>query len=608
MTGERGETGERFRAARAVLAVAWRADPFRTAATSVLGIVGQATTPIYSLALGWLTDAVVRGDRSAAVRAVALYVVVILWGQIQAVVTFPMRMTLREKTSHAIDRHLVDLAGKVPGIEHFERAEYADKVELLRASRLQLAGVPDAVVYNLAVPIQVLVTSLVLARAHVALLALPLFGIPILIVGRRAALDQQALQEEVTETARVRTHLFTTALSNEAGKEVRVFGLGPTLLRRRDELWKRTETKTVSVTLRSTWSVMAAWVVFAVGYIGAVVLVAVDATAGRATPGDVVLAVTLAAQIRNQLGQLTGMVAWLIESLKAAGRYVWLSDHAREATRLATPASPQPAPSRLVDGIRFESVSFRYPGTDEDVLRDVDLHIPAGTTVAVVGDNGAGKSTLVKLLARYYEPTSGRILIDGVDLRDLDVEDWRSHLSAGFQDFVRFELVAREVVGIGHVGAHEAGVPPDADVLGALERASATTIVDELEGGLEAQLGKSFVGGAELSGGQWQKLALGRSMMREEPVLLLLDEPTAALDAPSEHALFERYAGAARRAATTSGAITLLVSHRFSTVRMADLILVVDGSTIAEAGDHATLMADGGLYAELYELQARSYR
>ena len=599
---------ERLRAARVVLAMAWQADRLRTAGTVILGIGGQATTPIYSVALGWLTDAVVRGDRAAAIRAVAVYFAVILSGQLQAIITFPMRMTLREKTTHAIDRHLVDLAGKVPGIEHFERAEYADEVELLRASRQQLAGVPDAVVFNLAVPIQVFVTAAVLARAHVALFALPLFGIPILLTGRRAAMRQQALQEELAEPGRVRGHLFKTALSNEAGKELRVFGVAPTLLGRRDELWQHIHRRTISENMRATWLNMGAWALFAIGYIGAVVLVAVDATRGRATPGDVVLAISLSAQIRGQLSQLTGMVAWLVDSLKAAGRYVWLLDHAREATRLATPAMPKPAPTRLTDGIRFEGVTFRYPGTEEDVLRDVDLHIPAGTTVAVVGDNGAGKSTLVKLLARYYEPTTGRILVDGVDLRDIDVEEWRSHLSAGFQDFVRFELVAREVVGIGKVGGVDGGVPADEDVLGALDRASATAVVDELDGGLDAQLGKSFVGGAELSGGQWQKLALGRSMMRDDPVLLLLDEPTAALDAPSEHALFERYAGAARRAATTSGAITLLVSHRFSTVRMADLILVIDGATIAEAGDHATLMEAGGLYAELYELQARSYR
>jgi ATP-binding cassette subfamily B protein len=599
--------GDRLRAGRAVLAVSWRADPVRTVASMVLGIGTQAMTPLSSVALGWLTDAVLLHRPDQARAAILLFAAVVLLGQLSAVITFPMRMHLREKTMHAVDQDLVDLAGRVPGIEHFERAEYADKIDLLRATRIQIAGVTDALVFNLAVPAQLLVTAGVLAHAHPALLALPLFGVPAVLAGRTSTDRQVRLQEELAEEGRVRTHLFLTALSNQAGKELRVFGLGPTLLRRRDDLWRAIERRVVSVNLRSLGLLTAAWIVFAVGYLGAIALVVRDAVAGRATPGDVVLAVTLAAQVRGQLGQLVGMVSWLIETLKSAERYVWLADHAREAILRTTPSRPVPPPDRLDDGLRFEGVSFRYPGTDEDVLRDVDLHIPAGTTVAVVGDNGAGKSTLVKLLARYYDPTSGRILVDGVDLQSLEVDEWRARLSAGFQDFVRFELVAREVVGIGDVTRTGDG-GGDGDVLAALDRASARGIVDELPGGLHAQLGKSFEDGVELSGGQWQKLALGRSMMREDPLLLLLDEPTAALDAPSEHALFERYAGAARRAATSSGAITLLVSHRFSTVRMADLILVVDGATIAEAGDHATLMAAGGLYAELYELQARSYR
>jgi ATP-binding cassette subfamily B protein len=595
---------DRLRGAIAIFGLGWRADPIRLTANVVLTVAQFASMPLTPVALGLLTDAIVRHDPAKARNALVLYAVVVLFGQLNALIGFPMRMHVRETVGHAVDRELMDLAGRAPGIEHFERAEYADKVELLRATRTQIAAVPESFVYNLALPVQLFVAAGVLARAHPALLALPLFGIPIILAGRHQALRLQQVQEDVAESSRVRTHLFLTSLSNQAGKELRVFGLGPTLLARRDELWQQNERKLVSVQLRTTLGLIASWVVFAVGYLGAIALVAADAARGNATAGDVVVAVTLAAQIRNQLGSLSNFVSWFVESLKAAGRYVWLADHARRAAAKAQPAHPQPAPARLVDGIRFERVTFRYPGTDVDVLRDVDLHIPAGATVAVVGDNGAGKSTLVKLLARYYEPTSGRILVDGVDLADIGVDDWRDRLSAGFQDFVRFELVAREAVGVGEV--HRAD--DDGAVLGALDRASARGIVDELSGGLDAQLGKSFEEGSELSGGQWQKLALGRSMMREEPVLLLLDEPTAALDAPSEHALFERYAGAARRAATTSGAVTLLVSHRFSTVRMADVILVVDGASIAEAGDHAALMARGGLYAELYELQARSYR
>jgi ATP-binding cassette subfamily B protein len=194
--------------------------------------------------------------------------------------------------------------------------------------------------------------------------------------------------------------------------------------------------------------------------------------------------------------------------------------------------------------------------------------------------------------------------VDGVDLRALPVDEWRSRMSAGFQDFARLELLARETVGVGSLPAID-----DAGVVGAaLDRAAAADVVQAMAQGLETQVGRSFEGGTELSGGQWQKLALGRAMMRERPLLLVLDEPTAALDADTEHALFERYAGAARAVAAESGGITVLVSHRFSTVRMADMIVVVGGGTVTEVGTHAELMAAAGVYAELYELQARAYR
>jgi ATP-binding cassette subfamily B protein len=238
------------------------------------------------------------------------------------------------------------------------------------------------------------------------------------------------------------------------------------------------------------------------------------------------------------------------------------------------------------------------------VLEDVDLRLPAGGTVAIVGDNGAGKSTLVKLIARFYEPTEGRVSVDGVDLRELDVEAWRARLSAGFQDFARFELAAREVVGVGDL-PRAADAPA---VEAALARAGATQVVADLPAGLDTPLGPSFEDGHDLSGGQWQKLALGRAFMRESPLVLLLDEPTASLDAEAEHELFDRYAAGARRAAAATGAITVLVSHRFSTVRTADTIVVLSGGRVTETGSHAQLMARGGEYAALYELQASGYR
>jgi ATP-binding cassette, subfamily B, bacterial len=225
--------------------------------------------------------------------------------------------------------------------------------------------------------------------------------------------------------------------------------------------------------------------------------------------------------------------------------------------------------------------------------------------VAVVGENGAGKTKLVKLLSKMYEPTSGSVLIDDVPLARLPAAEWRARLSGAFQDFFRFELRARQTVGLGDVPRLE----DEPAVVRAVERAGATDVIQRLPSGLDTQLGPTWPAGVEVSFGQWQKLALARGFMRDEPLLLVLDEPTAALDAETEHALFERYAAAARGAnGSGHGRVTILVSHRFSTVRMADLIVVLDGSRLAEMGTHDELMARGGQYAELYGIQAAAYR
>jgi ATP-binding cassette subfamily B protein len=346
------------------------------------------------------------------------------------------------------------------------------------------------------------------------------------------------------------------------------------------------------------------WLVFGLGFMAAMLLVAHQAAAGRASPGDVVLALTLAASVNYGVTGMASSVAWLLGNLKTGRRLAWLEDLAAEAAARATPTDPFPVPAALRAGIRLEGVSFRYPGTHAEVLHDVDLFLPAGSTVAIVGDNGAGKTTIVKLLCRFYDPTAGRITVDGSGLGEFDVAAWRARLSGCFQDFARLELLARESVGVGDLRS----LDDDVAVFAALERAHAAEVPATLPAGLATQLGRSFEGGTEPSTGQWQKLALGRAMMREDPLLLVLDEPTASLDALTEHALFERYAGAASRTARRSGAITILVSHRFSTVRMADLIVVFDDGRVTEVGTHDELVARAGTYAELYSLQARSYR
>jgi ATP-binding cassette, subfamily B, bacterial len=278
---------------------------------------------------------------------------------------------------------------------------------------------------------------------------------------------------------------------------------------------------------------------------------------------------------------------------------VWLEDFAAE--HAGRPESP--VPDRLDDAIRFEHVSFTYPGSERVVLDDIDLTLPAGAVVALVGENGAGKTTLVKLLCRFYDPTSGRVTVDGHDLAGIPASEWRDRLSGAFQDFFRFEYRARHSIGVGDLERVDEREP----VLAAVGRAGAEDVVERLPEGIDTQLGASWQDGVELSVGQWQKLALARGFMRDRPLVCVLDEPTAALDAETEHTLFERFA-AASHAARADGRITVLVSHRFSTVRMADLIVVLDGARVVEQGTHDELLAARGLYAELYTTQASAYR
>jgi ATP-binding cassette subfamily B protein len=296
----------------------------------------------------------------------------------------------------------------------------------------------------------------------------------------------------------------------------------------------------------------------------------------------------------GEIGFLRGI--WMDGSRRLA----WLEDYAdRQVT------GDQPAPDRLEDGIRVDHVTFTYPGATRPALEDVDLWLPAGAVVAVVGENGAGKSTLVKLLAQMYAPTTGRILVDGQPLDSFAPGAWRERMAGAFQDFYKFELPAQQTVGVGDLPR----LDDESAATSAIERAGADDVVQRLEAGLATQLGPSWSDGVDLSFGQWQKLALARGFMRDAPLLLVLDEPTAALDAETEHALFERYARVARsETADEHGRIMVLVSHRFSTVRMADLIVVLDGSRVTEVGSHEELMQLDGQYASLYETQAAAYR
>jgi ATP-binding cassette subfamily B protein len=410
---------------------------------------------------------------------------------------------------------------------------------------------------------------------------------------------ERVAEERGAPDNRLARHLFVTATTAAPGKEVRVTGIGDRLVAMRRSAWERWYGPVASSRIHSAaWHALA-WAIFAAGFIAAVVFVSQGM---HGPPGDVLLVLAAGSRLSAYIGATVGEIGFLRGFwMDGSRRLAWLEDYAASVAA----AGDLPVPTVLNHGIRLDHVSFAYPGTSRVVLDDVSVTLPAGAVVALVGENGAGKTTLVKLLAKMYEPSSGSILVDDTPLARLPAGEWRARLAGAFQDFFRFEFRARHTVGLGDVPR----LDDEPAVAAAVDRAGAGDVVARLASGLDTQLGPTWPCGVELSFGQWQKLALARGFMREQPMLLVLDEPTAALDAETEHALFERYAAAARDTGESArGRVTILVSHRFSTVRMADLIVVLDGARLVEVGTHDELMAKGGQYAELYGIQAAAYR
>jgi ATP-binding cassette subfamily B protein len=612
-----------LRGLRMMLAISFAADAPRSIAALITASAQSAAVPLRAIGMAMLVDGMAAHDRGRAASGALLTAGLAALGRLVTWISLNVRMRLRENTQLHLDARLMALTAGIPGLEHHERPDYLDKVELVRSEREALANPFNPLSWTVASIVAAASAVALLAGVHPLLAVMPVFGVPSLLASLFAERASDDLRLQQAEPSRRLRHLLELTTEAAAAKEVRIFGLVDELVSRRRQLFGELERAQRRLVARATAMAAIGWVVFGAGYLAGIGFALYLATTGRATVGAVVLVLAVGGQLNQQLSDLTENVSWLVHTYRAIHRLFWLMDHAAEARARVEPASPLPVPERLVDGIRLDGVSFAYPGTDQRVLDGVDLRLPAGATVAIVGDNGAGKTTLVKLLCRFYEPTTGRITVDGVSLTRLPIDAWRSRIAAGFQDFARLQLLARESIGVGDLVRFDQsldhsldqrvdhrldGMRGDAHVIAALDRAAAAELPAALPRGLDTQLGREFQGGVELSQGQWQKVALGRAMMRPAPLLVILDEPTASLDAPTEHALFERFAGAARRAASGAGAITLLISHRFSTVRMADLILVVAGGRIAEVGDHAALVRAGGLYAELYELQRRSYR
>ena len=575
------------------LRLVWRSSPRGSVALGLLTFVASLVPLVVAYAGKRIMDAVVAGSHEATLRWVLIELGAVAAASLGQRGLGLVRSLLGARLSIDINTMILEKAQTLE-LRHFEDAEFYDK---LTKARREASSRPLSVVTETFQLLQNTITLagytiLLVSWSGLAVLGLIAAAVPATIAEVRFSAAAFRMRNWRSPEARRLNYLEYVLANDEHAKEVKLFGLGPVLLQRFRELGQTfyEDDKKLAVR-RAGW----AWALSLLGtgaFYGSYALMALAAAAGRLTLGNMVL-LAMAFRQGQQAFQsiLTAIGGMYEDNLYMSNLFAYL------AIEVDAPLLMLTTGDSVDEGIVFDDVGFQYPGQKSWALRHVSLRIAKNESLALVGHNGAGKTTFIKLLSRLYEPTEGRILLDGRDLRSWDREELRKRIGVVFQDFNQYQFKVRENVGLGSVDHRD----DEARIVRAVELGGATEVVKGLSGGLETQLGKWFKDGTELSGGQWQKVALARAFMREEADILVLDEPTAALDAEAEHAVFERFRKLAQERTT------ILISHRFPTVRMADRIIVLEGGQVQEEGTHDGLVAAGGRYARLFSLQAQGY-
>lgn len=581
---------------RRALGLVWASSPGLTVALATLTLFAAVVPPTIAIAGKRIVDAVMAKDEHATLVWVAAELGLVA---AQATVTRGLslvRGVLGARLGTDVNVSILERATRLP-LRYFEDPAFYDSMTRARreASSRPVALVTEAFALAQSVLTLAGYAALLLRFSATVVLVLMVATIPATLAEMRFSKAAFRLRNWRSPDSRRLIYLEYVLANDEHAKEVKLFGLGPLFLQRYKDLAETFYREDAKLSVKRSVITHAFALVATLAFYGAYGVMAGLAATGRLSLGEMTMYVLA---FRSGQGAfqsiLSGIGSMYEHNLYMSNLFSFLDAPLEESAPLRVPAE---LPATTERGLRFENVSFRYPGQEKWVLRDVDLFVPAGQSVALVGQNGAGKTTFVKLLTRLYEPTEGRVLLDGKDLRAWDAKDLLRRFGVVFQDFNQYHLALRENVGLGSVD-HLTDVPR---IERAVDRGGASPVVADLPSGIETPLGKWFEEGVELSGGQWQKLALARGFMREEADILVLDEPTAALDAEAEHLVFERFKTLAE------GRTTFIVSHRFPTVRMADRILVLVDGHVAEDGTHDALVKAGGTYARLYELQASGY-